>query len=107
MNIDRMSYLVFEADSQGVVYLAEREWADMDRKTTIDDIASGQFEFLVTVIEFNAAENTSRDVTEDFAKAVMTIWASRGDPLTDTEFEFIEFHLGSSMAHQFPRQAAE
>jgi hypothetical protein len=68
MNLDRQSFLIFEADRAGNIWIAEREWADMDKQTTLEDVASGQFSDLVSVIEFNAVEHTSRDVTEDFAK---------------------------------------
>jgi hypothetical protein len=45
-------------------------------------------------------------VTEDFAKEVADIWAREGEPLTDTQREFLEFHIGVSFANQFA-QAAE
>jgi hypothetical protein len=45
-------------------------------------------------------------VTEDFAKEVADIWAREGEPLTDTQREFLEFHIGVSFANQFS-QAAE
>ncbi len=106
MNLDRMSYLVLECDRAGNIWIAEREWSDMDRATTLDDIASGQFEDLVSVIEFNPVEHGSRDCTEDFARAVMTRWADNGDPLTELQREFLEFHLGVSTANSFA-QAAE
>jgi hypothetical protein len=59
MNLDRQSFLIFEADRAGNIWIAEREWADMDKQTTLEDVASGQFSDLVSVIEFNAVEHTS------------------------------------------------
>lgn len=106
MKLDQMFYLIFEADRAGNIWLAERELADMDKATTLDDIASGQFEDLVSVIEFNPAEHTSRDVTEDMARAIADRWAIEGEPLTDVQREFLEFHIGVSFANQFA-QAAE
>jgi hypothetical protein len=58
MNLDRQSFLIFEADRAGNIWIAEREWADMDKQTTLEDVASGQFSDLVSVIEFNAVEHT-------------------------------------------------
>lgn len=107
MNLDRQSYLILECDRAGSIWIAEREWQDMDRKTTIQDIAEGQFSDLVSVLEFNAIEGTAHDVTEDMAREVMTVWADRGEPLADTEREFLEFHLGISTANQFRLEAAE
>lgn len=104
LNLDRMSYLILECDRAGNIWIAEREWADMDRATTVDDIASGQFENLVSVIEFNPVEHGSRDVTEDFASEVAARWAD--EPLNEFRREFIEFHLGVSVANRFA-QAAE
>jgi hypothetical protein len=106
MQLDRMSYLIFEADRVGNIWIAERKWSDMDRRTTLDDVASLQFENLVSVIEFNSIEGTSRDVTEDMAKDVADIWAREGEPLTELQREYLEFHLGVSFANQFA-QAAE
>ncbi len=107
MNLDRQSFLIFEADRAGNIWIAEREWSDMDKQTTLEDVASGQFSDLVSVIEFNAFEHTSRDVTEDFAKEVADMWARGGEPLTDTQREFLEFHIGVSFANQFRLEAAE
>jgi len=106
MNLDQQLYLIFEADRAGNSWIAERQISDMDRKTTLEDVASGQFSDLVAVIEFNPIEHGSRDVTEDFAKEVATIWALEEEPLTDTQREFLEFHIGVSFANQFA-QAAE
>ena len=105
MNLDQMLYLIFEADRAGNIWIAERQISDMDRKTTLEDVASLQFENLVSVIEFNPVEHTSRDVTEDFAKEVQNIWALKEEPLTDLQREFIEYHLGVSVANQFAEAA--
>jgi len=72
-------------------YSAERDAKDMDRATTIRDIADGQFETLSRVLEIG----TGLDVTEDFAREVMTIWADGGESLSYWQRQFVEFHVGS------------
>ena len=105
MTQDAMRYIVFVADQFGS-YMPERELADMDRKTTLELVAHGEWEGLSQVIEFNPAEFSSRDVTEDFAKEVADIWADQGEPLSDFQREFVEAHLGVSFANHF-QMAAE
>ncbi len=101
---DRMAYLVI-CHSNGAQYVAERDTSDFDRATTIKHIAEGQIENLVQVIELNPAEHTSRDVTEDIAREVMTIWAHQGEPLTFNQYSFVEFHVGTRAARSFLRVA--
>jgi hypothetical protein len=83
-------------------YAAERDVNDMDRETTIRDIAAGEFETLSRVIEIG----TGADVTKDFARQVMTIWAGRGETLSYRQYEFVEIHVGTRAARSFLRRAA-
>lgn len=101
---DQMAYIVICSHKSGS-YVPERNVSDMDRKTTIEDIAAGQFGGMLQVIEFNPDEHTSRDVTEDIARDVMTVWASEGDTLSDWKFEFVELHVGFRAANSFRRAA--
>jgi hypothetical protein len=64
MNPDLMRYLVISGDSAGD-YLPERRLCDLDRATTVADIATGQFGEVLHVIEFNIAEGIICDRTED------------------------------------------
>lgn len=82
-------------------YAPERNARDMNRATTIRDIADGQFENLSRVIEIG----TGADVTADFAKEVMTIWARSGEPLSYSQYEFVELHVGTRAARSFLRAA--
>jgi hypothetical protein len=102
---DAAFYVVFCHDQNVGAYAPERQQCDMGYETTVRDIAAGEFEGVSTVIEFNAAENTSRDVTEDIALVVADRWAERGEALTDGQREFIECHLGVSYANSFRRAA--
>jgi len=101
---DRMSYLVTVAHPRGD-YLSERALSDLDRTTTVKDIADGQFTNVLQVIEFNPAEGICHDVTEDIAREVMTEWAKSGEPLEAWQFDFIALHVGLSAANSFRRAA--
>lgn len=61
---DRMIYVVVSARSDGAI-LPERNVCDLDRATTIKDIADGQFGEVDQVLELNPVEGTCRDVTGD------------------------------------------
>jgi hypothetical protein len=101
---DHMSYLVVVAHKDGA-YLPERKLSDLDRATVIKDIADGQYEGLTQVIEFNPAEGICRDVTEDIAREVMTLWARQGEPLRNWQYEFVELHVSMQAAQSFRRAA--
>ncbi|MDB5726633.1 MAG: hypothetical protein JWQ16_3387 [Novosphingobium sp.] len=101
---DRMIYLCSVAH-QGGDYLPERDVADLDRASTIQDIAAGQIEDLVQVIEVNVGEHTSRDVTEDVAREVMNVWANEAEPLRDWQYTFVEMFISKQAADSFRRAA--
>lgn len=101
---DRMIYLVTVAHKGGN-YLPERDVSDLDRATTVKDIATGQIEDLVQVIEVNVAEHTSRDVTEDIARDVMNVWANEAEPLADWQYQFVQQHVSVQAALSFRRAA--
>lgn len=101
---DQMIYLLVAADKGGA-YLPERKLSDLDRATTVKDIADGQYEDLIQVIELNPVEGTCRDVTEDIAWEVSAIWSANGEPLSDWQQDFIEQTIGLEAARSFPRAA--
>ena len=101
---DRMIYLVTTYSKDGN-YLVERRLSDLDRKTTIKDIASGEIEDLVQVLECNPVEGICRDVTTDIAREVMDVWANNGEPISNRQKNFIELHVSLSAARAF-RMAA-
>jgi hypothetical protein len=65
---DRMIYVVVSARKDGAL-LPERNVCDLDRITTIKDIADGQFGEVDQVLECNPVEGTCRDVTDDILTA--------------------------------------
>jgi hypothetical protein len=103
-NSNRMTYLVTLAHLGGD-FMPERNVSDLDRASTVNDIANGQLEGLVSVLECNPAEGICHDVTEDIAQEVMTIWSNEGETLHDWQVEFIEVHVGLHAAASFKRAA--
>ena len=105
LNLDKTFHLVI-CNSRTGAYAAERDLCDLDRATTVKDIAEGQFGGdIAAIIEFNPVEGTSRDATEDIASAVMTRWAGNGEPLSDWKLNFVESHIGIQAALSFRRAA--
>jgi len=101
---DRMIYLVTVAYEDGD-YVSPRPLSDLDRATTIKDIASGEIEDLVQVLECNPVEGICRDVTTDIAREVMDVWANNGEPISNRQKNFIELHVSLSAARAFRRAA--
>ena len=73
---DHMAYIVLVAHRSGE-YLPEQNVSSLDRATVVKDIADGQYEDLIQVIELNPVEGTCRDVTEDIAWEVSARWSLR------------------------------
>jgi transcriptional regulator NrdR family protein len=101
---DRMIYFCTVATNSGDV-VQERSVSDLDRASTVKDIAAGQIEDLVQVIECNVVEGTSRDVTSDIARDVMNIWANEAEPLADWQYVFVEMFVSKQAADSFRRAA--
>lgn len=101
---DHMAYITIISHPDGP-YVPERDVADMDRKSTVEDIACGELEDVLQVIECNPVEGTCRDVTEDIAWEVSAIWSANGEPLSDWQQDFIEQTIGLEAAGAFPRAA--
>lgn len=104
-NADRLRYLVICSD-KGEHYVPERELSEMDSKTTLKDIAAGEWTNLVSVLSFNPVEHLCSDVTDIFVAAVVNLWADSGEPLTEWQRDFVEQHVSVSAANSF-LQAAE
>ena len=99
---DHMVYFVV-CGSGG--YLPERKLSDLDRATTIRDIAKAQYEDVVQVLECNPVEGICRDVTEDIMNAVCERWADDGDEVADWQFNIIQQTRGFEAANAFARAA--
>lgn len=91
INLDMMRYIVI-ADHRSGAFLPERDLCNLDRKTTVQDIATGQIEDVMHVIEWNAAEKTSRDVTDDIMReaAESILDKHRYIDLNDWQRDFVD-----------------
>lgn len=79
----------------------ERDPASMDFNSTVEDIADGQIEDMVSVLEI--AGGAATDATDKVSRAVMTKWAHEGEPLTHAQYNFVEMHVGTRAARSFLR----
>jgi hypothetical protein len=96
---DRMIYLVV---SHGGTITPERNVSDLDRATTIKDIAEGQFTDVVQVLEMNPTEGTCRDVTEEILRAAWPFGIDYND------FQAWLFdHKRDYLKHEAPKTDAE
>lgn len=102
--MDKMLYLVICSD-KGAEYVAEREMSEMDSGTTLRDIAAGEWTNLSRVLVINPVEHICSDVTEEFTRSVMNLWANNDEPLTDWQRDFIEQHVSIQAANSFRRAA--
>ena len=93
-------YIVID-QYDGEDYVIDRPVADCTRASIVADIASGEIRDMTRVIEVGSG----RDVTEDFARAVMQTWAEADEPLTDYQRDFVEQHIGIAAANAFRRAA--
>ncbi len=100
---DHMVYIILCGPG---TYLPERNLADLDRATTIRDIAQAQYEGVVQVLECNPVEGICRDCTDDIMDAVVDLWADEGEPVADWQFNIIEQTKGFEAANAFAREAA-
>lgn len=84
MNPDQMIYFVqIDLGKLGIVWV-ERSPADMDRKTTIADIARGEWQSdVVKILECNPVEHICSDVTEEILREAF----GEGDEPTITSIE--------------------
>lgn len=78
--------------------LSHTAHTDEDRATVVHDIATGQYEDLVSVVNSNGD-----DVTKEIAREVMTVWADRGEPLSAWQRDFVEQLVSIEAANAFPQ----
>jgi hypothetical protein len=101
MNLDQPFFAILCRNARAE-FLAERSLADTTSRTeTIHDILTGQVEDVQRVIEFNPAEGTARDVSEDIAREIAGLLM---EPIGRRDLrDFLEEQLGVGTA--FPAAA--
>lgn len=67
--LDQMLYLVISDHHEGPI-IWEVELSRMSRATVEREIAEGQYEIVLAVVELNVAEGICREVTDDFRAAI-------------------------------------
>jgi hypothetical protein len=97
---DEDVYLVLD-DFGGKLGRAWRETADnrTDRETVIADLMDGQFSDPVRVVVFNTRSDHARDVSREFAGAILTEHHSKGLEIPAFLESFIERHLRLPLGH--------
>lgn len=106
-SIPSPAYIVICAHRTGSYLIERGNMVDLTRSQTIADIASGEIPArdVIQVIEFNLNSGTSRDVTKAIALEVMNQWSSRGEPLSNDEYEFVDALVSTQAANSFRRAA--
>lgn len=74
---------------------------DIDRRTAIDMIASGEPPRPSKVVAFDLTNGKCRDATREIIQEVSNKWAHQGEPLTYNQYALIELHLGTRVARSF------
>jgi hypothetical protein len=94
-------YIVFCGSKEP--YIRERNSDELDRASTIRQLAEGQFDVPSKIVEYDLESGKCRDVTTELAAEVAGQWAEDGEPLSDWRREFVELSLGVAVANEFSR----
>ena len=101
--IDR-DFCIVLCRHDGEYYFAETRIADATESQVAADIASGQIEHPYAVFSLNVADNSSRDVSEDTARAVLSKMLDDDGKIADHVVDFLEEHLGCRDVAQAVRE---
>jgi hypothetical protein len=95
---DHMVYFVLCGPG---TFAPERNLSDMDRATTVRDIATGQFEGVVQVLECNPVEGICRDVTDDVMRDAAFYILEDTDyaDLNDWQRDFVDDNAPGALAN--------
>jgi hypothetical protein len=72
----------------------EIDEAEADEATIVENILSGQYSRPLRVVAFNTVEDWARDVTEEIARAVLTMAQSETHSISIVAQEFLVRTLG-------------
>jgi hypothetical protein len=95
---DHMVYFVLCGPG---TYAPERNLSDMDRATTVRDIAKAQYENVIQVLECNPAEHVCNDVTADILRDAAFFILSNLDyeDLNEWERDFVDDNAPGALAN--------
>ena len=97
MNTAPAYFVKVDLGKLGAVWL-ERNVNELDRETLIRDLIDGQIEDPLQVIEVDLADGTSRDVSEDIARAIAD--RVQRDEISRSLHSFIWDNAGASLARE-------
>lgn len=80
-NSDHFTYFIKADFGRGGISWVERSINDADKKTTLADIASGQWGDILQILECNPAENICNDVTEELLAAASALRVEDPSPV--------------------------
>lgn len=89
--------LIVICGKPGSEYLPERNLSRTGWDETVEDVAQGQFSEISSIIH----ADLGRDVTDIVAREVANIWADRGEGISSSEREFLEYTIGIQAANKF------
>lgn len=101
INLDRQFYLVM-ADHKAGAFVPEQNVCEMDRAKVIKDIREGQYDRVLSVIEFNPIEKTCRDATSDILTNVVEEWENEGE-ISEWAIDCVEQWFGVTAANKYRR----
>jgi hypothetical protein len=97
--LDRDIYLVLEDFHDGAVWVETGE-DQTDLSTVIEDLLTGQYDRLLRVVVFNAAERSAHDATVEIAEELDRRISTEGREVSEALQEFIETNIGRKMGAQ-------
>ena len=98
---DRSFFTIICRADNGDIYSAERTLCNDDRAAVVRDIANGQIDNVLSVFEFNPAEQWSCDISEDIAEQIL-----KEDGVLDHVRDFLEDQLGCQTIAEAIREVA-
>jgi len=103
---DRSFFTILCRAHNGDIYSAERTLGATDRAAVVKDIADGQVEDVLAVLEFNPAEGWSKDASADIALDVLRYCLTEDGEIAGICLDFVEDQLGCGTVAEAMREVA-
>lgn len=103
---DRSFFTILCRADNGDIYSTERTLCNDDRAAVVRDIASGQIDNVLSVFEFNPAEQWSCDISEDIARDVLRYCFDEDGEIAPVCIDFVESELGCAVVAEAMREVA-
>ncbi|MBR0698212.1 hypothetical protein JQ553_33890 [Bradyrhizobium lablabi] len=96
--LDRTFYIVLEDFTSGAAFRETDE--GLDYPTLIKDLLSGQYDDVLRIVAFNAAEGWSRDASAEVAHDLERLIGAEGLEVSDILRDFIVSYIGRPIGAQ-------